>query len=121
MLAGSVSTPEAPVLMLQYGSDAATSKPAASTKLTTGRFITQVTTRAQKPVRTSAAFSGRIVDASGFGVFSLTGRMAAPAGLSTVWRNIAPGTYNLLVPAGGGEKAYPFTVLEGQVTTVVVN
>jgi protocatechuate 3,4-dioxygenase beta subunit len=71
-------------------------------------------------VRTSTAFSGRVVDASGFGVFSLSGRMSAQAGVSTPWRNIAPGSYNLMVPAGGGEKAYPFNVLEGQVTTVVV-
>lgn len=71
-------------------------------------------------VRTAAAFSGRIVDASGVGAFNLTGRMSAQPPI-TSWQHVAPGSYNLMVQTGGGEKAYPFSVLEGQITTVVVN
>ncbi|HEV2063761.1 MAG TPA: carboxypeptidase regulatory-like domain-containing protein, partial [Thermoanaerobaculia bacterium] len=74
-------------------------------------------------VRTAVAFSGRIVDASGapylLGAFSLTGRVS-PSPPITSWQHVAPGSYNLMVQTSGAEKAYPFTVLEGQITTVVV-
>lgn len=74
-------------------------------------------------VRTSIAFTGRIVDSSGaaylLGGFNLTGRVS-PVPPITSWQHVAPGSYNLMVQTGGGEKPYPFTVLEGQVTTVVV-
>jgi 5-hydroxyisourate hydrolase-like protein (transthyretin family) len=74
-------------------------------------------------VRTAVAVTGRIVDASGapylLGAFNLTGRVS-PQPPITTWQHVAPGSYNLMVQTGGGEKAYPFNVLEGQVTTLVV-
>lgn len=74
-------------------------------------------------VRTAVGFSGRIVDASGslylLGAFNLTGGVS-PQPPITTWQHVAPGSYNLYVQTPGAEKAYPFSVLEGQITTVVV-
>ena len=69
-------------------------------------------------VRATAGFSGRIVDGGGSLYLlgpSLTGSLnvAPPV---TSWQHVSPGSYQLLV----GGAAYPFTVAEGQVTTVVV-
>ncbi|HYT32109.1 MAG TPA: hypothetical protein VEO37_05905, partial [Thermoanaerobaculia bacterium] len=38
----------------------------------------------------------------------------------TIWENVAPGNYQLLVSAPGIEKTYPLTVAEGQTTRVTV-
>jgi len=74
-------------------------------------------------VRTDVSFFGRIVDGSGavylLSPISLTGRVSSSPPI-TSWQHLAPGSYNLFVQTGGGEKAYPFTVLEGRVTTVAV-
>jgi hypothetical protein len=39
---------------------------------------------------------------------------------ATVWDNIAPGSYALITSGPSGEKSYPFSVTEGQTTTVEV-
>jgi len=74
-------------------------------------------------VRPALPVSGRILDSSGavylLGPYRLDGRVN-PAPPVTVWDNFTPGSYQLFVTANGGEVAYPFTVAEGQTTTVVV-
>jgi hypothetical protein len=74
-------------------------------------------------VRPVVPVSGRILDASGavylLSPFRLDGRVN-PAPPVTVWDNFAPGSYQLLVASTDGEKAYPFTVVEGRTTTVDV-
>lgn len=74
-------------------------------------------------VRPAVPVSGHIVDASGavylLGPYRLDGRVN-PAPPVTVWDNFTPGSYQLFVTGTGGEVAYPFTVAEGQTTTLVV-
>ena len=75
-------------------------------------------------VTTSTAVIGRIVDGQGalylLGPFNLTGRVS-PQPPITSWQHLAPGSYNLYVQTGGGEKAYPFTVVEGRITSLQIN
>ncbi len=74
-------------------------------------------------VRTSAPVTGRFVDASGalypVSAWRLDGQvsMGPPA---SVWNNVAPGSYRLIVSGPSGESSYQFTVAEGQTTTVEV-
>ncbi len=74
-------------------------------------------------VRPAVPVSGRIVDGAGsiylLGPFRLDGTVH-PGPPVTVWDNFAPGSYQLIVAGGTGEASYPFTVAEGQTTTLVV-
>ena len=74
-------------------------------------------------VRAAAASSGQLLDGSGslylLGAFNLTGRISVSPPI-TSWQHIAPGSYQLVVQGSGGQAAFPFTVAEGQITTVVV-
>ncbi len=74
-------------------------------------------------VRTDSPVTARILDASGslyvLSPWRLDGRVN-PAPPLTSWDNFAPGTYQLIVTSASGEKTYPFTVAEGQLTTVEV-
>ncbi|HEX9285885.1 MAG TPA: hypothetical protein VF999_01335, partial [Thermoanaerobaculia bacterium] len=49
----------------------------------------------------------------------LDGRVAAAPPVSA-WEHIAPGSYQLIVSSPSGERSYPFSVTEGQTTTVEV-
>lgn len=74
-------------------------------------------------VRTDAPFTGRLVDAAGAPYMIFPGRLdarvsGAPPAVS--WGSLAPGSYRLLVSGASGENAYPFTVVEGQTTTVAI-
>jgi hypothetical protein len=74
-------------------------------------------------VRPIVPVSGRIVDASGAAYLLSPYRLDGgvnPAPPVTVWNNFTPGSYQLFVTGGSGEAAYPFTVSEGQTTTLVV-
>jgi protocatechuate 3,4-dioxygenase beta subunit len=74
-------------------------------------------------VRAAAPFSGQLLDGSGslylLGAFSLTGRVSVSPPI-TSWQHIAPGSYQLLVAGSGGQTPFPFTVAEGQITTILV-
>ncbi len=71
--------------------------------------------------RATAPLSGRIVDGGGnpvlLGPNRLDGRVVVAPPV-TVWPHLAPGGYSFLVPAGTSETPYPFTVSEGQTTTL---
>ncbi|HSE62971.1 MAG TPA: carboxypeptidase regulatory-like domain-containing protein [Thermoanaerobaculia bacterium] len=74
-------------------------------------------------VRTDVPFTGRLVDAAGAPYMIFPGRLdarvsGAPPAVS--WGSLAPGSYRLLVSGASGESAYPFTVVEGQTTTVAI-
>src|SRR5262249_48021826 len=74
-------------------------------------------------VRTAVPLQGRVVDGSGMAYqlnnFRPDGRVSGgPPVIS--WDQFAPGSYQLLVGAAGSEVPYPFTVVEGQTTRVVV-
>jgi hypothetical protein len=94
-----------------------------SVQVPTSILPVQLTPGGRVEVRPAVPVSGRIVDASGavylLGPYRLDGRVN-PAPPVTVWDNFAPGSYQLFVTGAGGETAYPFTVAEGQTTTVVV-
>jgi protocatechuate 3,4-dioxygenase beta subunit len=74
-------------------------------------------------VRSEAAVSGRVVDASGttylLNPYRTDGRVN-PAPPLTVWENFAPGSYQLIVSTPSGDRAYPFTVVEGRTTAIEV-
>ncbi|HEX9148390.1 MAG TPA: hypothetical protein VF958_04430, partial [Thermoanaerobaculia bacterium] len=42
----------------------------------------------------------------------------APPAVS--WGGLAPGSYQLIVSGASGESAYPFSIAEGQTTTVQI-
>jgi hypothetical protein len=74
-------------------------------------------------VRTDAPFTGRLVDVTGAPYMIFPGRLdarvtGAPPAVS--WGSVAPGSYRLIVSGASGETAYPFTVVEGQTTTVAI-
>jgi protocatechuate 3,4-dioxygenase beta subunit len=74
-------------------------------------------------VRTEAAFTGRLVDGAGAPYMIFPGRLdarvaGAPPAVS--WGGLAPGSYQLIVSGSSGEGAFPFTVAEGQTTTVTI-
>jgi protocatechuate 3,4-dioxygenase beta subunit len=74
-------------------------------------------------VRTDVPFTGRLVDAAGAPYMIFPGRLdARVSGAPPVvsWGSLAPGSYRLLVSGASGESAYPFTVVEGQTTTVAI-
>ena len=74
-------------------------------------------------IRTEASLTGRLVDGSGaayrMSQWRLDGRVAAAPPVSA-WEHIAPGSYQLLVSSPSGDRSYPFSVTEGQTTTVEV-
>jgi protocatechuate 3,4-dioxygenase beta subunit len=74
-------------------------------------------------VTTSVALQGRVVDGAGLPYqlnnFRADGRVSGSPPVIT-WIHVAPGSYQLLVGVPGSEVPYPFTVVEGQTTTVVV-
>ncbi len=74
-------------------------------------------------VRPQTAVTGRILDSAGsiylLSPYRLDGRVG-PSPPLVVWDNFTPGSYRLVVSGAGGEKSYPFTVVEGQTTTVEV-
>jgi hypothetical protein len=82
-----------------------------------------VTPGGRVEVRTEAAFTGRLLDASGAPYLLFPGRLAArvsgaPPAVS--WGGLSPGSYQLIVSGAAGESAYPFTVSEGGTTTVQI-
>ncbi|HTY42350.1 MAG TPA: carboxypeptidase regulatory-like domain-containing protein [Thermoanaerobaculia bacterium] len=73
--------------------------------------------------RASAATAGRIVDASGNPVLLSPNRLDGSVTVAppvSVWQHLAPGSYSFLVPSGTSDTAYPFTVVEGQSTTLAL-
>jgi protocatechuate 3,4-dioxygenase beta subunit len=82
-----------------------------------------VTPGGRVEVRTEAAFTGRLLDASGAPYLLFPGRLdarvsGAPPAVS--WGGLSPGSYQLIVSGAAGESAYPFTVSEGGTTTVQI-
>jgi protocatechuate 3,4-dioxygenase beta subunit len=71
--------------------------------------------------RATAPLSGRILDGGGnpvlLGPNRLDGRVTVAPPV-TVWQHLAPGGYAFAVPNSNGEATYPFTVSEGQTTTL---
>ena len=73
--------------------------------------------------RASAATAGRIVDATGNPVLLAPNRLDGSVTVAppvSVWQHIAPGSYSFVAPSGTSTTAYPFTVVEGQVTTLAL-
>ncbi len=74
-------------------------------------------------IRPTAPTPARLADASGAIVllspFRLDGTLTAAPPV-TVWEHISPGSYNLLTGSGEGQKGYPFTIVEGQTTTLAL-
>jgi hypothetical protein len=74
-------------------------------------------------VTTALPIQGRVVDSAGMAYqlnnFRPDGRISGSPPVITL-SHVAPGSYQLLVGASGSEVPYPFTVVEGQTTTVVV-
>ena len=72
-------------------------------------------------VAAPAAWTGRLVDSAGLAyslsAFRSDGRVSGSAPIAS-WEHLAPGSYQLLVAAQGGEAPFPFTVVEGQTTRV---
>ncbi len=74
-------------------------------------------------VRVDSPLSARILDSTGNPYFS---NRWTPEGFVNIappvaaWENFAPGSYQLVVKTSGGDRTYPFTVLEGRTTTVEV-
>jgi large repetitive protein len=74
-------------------------------------------------VRTEAAFSGRVVDGAGAPYMIFPGRLDARvtgAPPASSWGGLAPGSYRLIVSGVPGESDYPFSIAEGQTTTVQI-
>ncbi|PYQ67831.1 MAG: hypothetical protein DMF54_02965 [Acidobacteria bacterium] len=86
-------------------------------------LLVSMTPGGRLEVRTETAVAGRIMVGGGatylLDAWRLDGRVTIgpPA---TVWDNIAPGSYALITSGLSGEKSYPFTITEGQTTTVEV-
>ena len=74
-------------------------------------------------VRASTPTTGQIADTSGavmlLSPFRLDGSVTATPPV-TVWEHVAPGSYNLRIGIGNGQRAYPFTAVEGQTTPLVL-
>ena len=74
-------------------------------------------------VRSPAAVTGRILDASGapylLSAFRLDGVLTATPPVA-VWQHLAPGAYTFSVSSPDGDKPYPFSVAEGQTTQLVL-
>jgi large repetitive protein len=74
-------------------------------------------------VTMAVPFSGRVVDSSGLpyqlNAFRSDGRVSGSPPVVS-WQHVAPGSYQLLVGPAGAEVPFPFNVVEGQTTTVVV-
>jgi len=70
-------------------------------------------------IRAASAGVGRILDAAGapylFSIGSLDGRLPLSPPVSAL-DHIAPGSYRLVVEGPGRERAYPFSIAEGQTT-----
>ncbi|MFN2386367.1 MAG: carboxypeptidase regulatory-like domain-containing protein [Thermoanaerobaculia bacterium] len=95
----------------------------ASVVVPSGPLAVALTPGGRVEVRSEAAVSGRVVDASGstylLNPYRTDGRVN-PAPPLTVWENFAPGSYQLVVSTPSGDKAYPFTVVEGRTTAIDV-
>jgi hypothetical protein len=74
-------------------------------------------------VATALPLSGRIVDSSGLpyplNAFRSDGRVSGSPPVVS-WEHVAPGSYQLLVGPMGAEVPFPFAVVEGQTTSVIV-
>ena len=73
--------------------------------------------------RATSAVNGRLTDASGGSVLLSSARLDGSVTIAppvTVWAHLAPGSYTLLLPSSNGELPFPFTVAEGQTTTVTL-
>jgi hypothetical protein len=88
-----------------------------------GPLAVALTPGGRVEVRSDALVNARILDGTGtayvLNPYRTDGRVNAAPPL-TVWENVAPGTYQLLVTTPTGEKSYPFTVTEGRTTAVEV-
>ena len=74
-------------------------------------------------VRSEAAVTGRLVEASGAAY--LVGPWRRDGGITvtppvSVWEHVAPGSYQLIVSEPSGDRSYPVHVAEGRTTTVEV-
>jgi protocatechuate 3,4-dioxygenase beta subunit len=87
-----------------------------------GTFAVTLTPGGRLDIRTNDEVNARMVDATGalYGAWSRRDRVFSfgPPGL--VMDHIAPGSYRLVVDRPEGEVSYPFTVTEGQTTTVTI-
>jgi protocatechuate 3,4-dioxygenase beta subunit len=74
-------------------------------------------------VRSEAAVTGRLVEASGaaylIGAWRRDGGITVTPPVS-VWEHVAPGSYQLIVSGPSGDRSYPVHVAEGRTTTVEV-
>jgi len=73
--------------------------------------------------RPTAGITGRIVDGTGapylLNAFRLDGVVTAMPPV-TVWQHLAPGSYTFFVLSGEASQQYPFSVVEGQTTQLVI-
>jgi protocatechuate 3,4-dioxygenase beta subunit len=87
-----------------------------------GTLAITLTPGGRLDIRTNVDVNARMVDATGapYGAWSRRDRMFSfgPPGL--VMDHIAPGSYRLVVDGSEGESSYPFSIAEGQTTTVQI-